>query len=187
MKVYELHPSSLPNGEFAAAWFDDEQLLWDDDRLHKAPSLIGDWRAPRLRMLREQQGVTDVLFNPNGIAVCDRVREALRPFSEIEFLPVAIARFVTFYLVHVTATIDALPEFSMRRAPPPSGNVVELYQFPVDFACPAAFFRVRQPADSAAGRAGYCLPEIYVNDSGARAVMASCAGYWEARPLPRTV
>jgi hypothetical protein len=123
MKVFELHPSSLPNGEFAAAWFDDEQLLWDDDLLPRA----------------------------------------------------------------VTATIDALPEFSIRRAPPPSGNVVELYEFPVDFACPASFFRVRQPADSAAGRAGYCLPEIYVNDSGARAVTASCAGYWEARPLPRTV
>ena len=186
MSVFEVQPTSLPNGEFAAAWFDDESALWDDDRLHKARSLIEEWRAPSLRLFRPERGATDVLFNPNAIAVSERVREELRRFSGVEFLPIAIEDCGSaFFVVHVTVAVEPLQEFSVRRAPPPSGNIVELFEFPTEYTPPADFFRVRQPTDSAAGPAGYCLRRIYVSDAGARALSAACGAYLEARPLRR--
>jgi hypothetical protein len=124
-----------------------------------------------------------VLYNPHGLAVSTRVREELRHFSEIEFLPVAVEGCGTFFLMHVTATVEVSPGFSVRRVTPPSGNVVELFEFPVGYVPSTAFFRVRQPADSAAGRAGYCLRRIYANEEGAGAIGASCGAYLDAPPL----
>ena len=120
MSVFEVQPTSLPNGEFAAAWFDDESALWDDDRLHKARSLIEEWRAPSLRLFRPERGATDVLFNPNALAVSERVREELRRFSEVEFLPIAIEDCGTaFFVVHVTVAVEPLPNSQCggRRRP----------------------------------------------------------------------
>lgn len=180
MSVFELRMTSLPNGDFAAAWFDGGQMLWDDDRLRKAQSIIGEWHAPQLRLFRPERGATDVLFNPNAIAVAPRIREALHHFSELEFLPIDLDQHGTFFVLHVTTAVEITPEFSVRRAPPPSNNIVELFAFPVDYAPPAAFFRVRQPADSAAGRGGYSRRNIYVSAVGARAVEDTCRGYLEA-------
>jgi hypothetical protein len=183
MSVFEIKPSSLPSGELAVAWFDDEPRLWDDERLHKVGALAGEWHAPRFRLFRAERGVTDVLFNPNALAVSAPVREALRRFSEIEFLPIAIEGCGSFFVVHVTATVEVTPGFSVRRAPPPSGNVVELSEFPVGYAPSTAFFRVRQPADSAGGREGYCLRAMYANDEGAGALEAACGAYLDVRAL----
>ena len=67
MTCFELVPKSLPDGSFAASWFDDEAFLWDDDRLRK-PLPIGDaWIAPSLLLARGE--ATPVLFNPNAIAL----------------------------------------------------------------------------------------------------------------------
>ncbi len=183
MSIFELQPSSLPDGEFAAACFDNEDRLWADERLYKAASLVGEWRSPQFQLFRAERGVTDVLFNPNAIAVSPTVREELRHFRELEFLPIAVEGCGMFFLVHVTASVEVSPGFAIRRAPPPSGNIVEIYQFPVGYTPPATFFRVRQPMDSAAGRAGYCLNAIYATKAGARAVETTCSSYLKARAL----
>jgi hypothetical protein len=188
MTIFEIKPSSLPNGEFAAAWFDNEQRTWEDERLHKIGALGGEWASPRLKLFRAaERGVTDVLFNPNALAVSSRVREELRRFPELEFLPIAVEGCGPFFVVHVTAAIEVSVGFSVRRAPPPSGNIVELSEFPVGYTPPASFFRVRQPADSAGGRAGYCLRAMYANKEGADAVEAACGAYLSARPLRERV
>ena len=181
----KFQPSSLANGEFASAWFDDEKQTWGDERLQRIGSIVNDWRPPRLKLVRAKCGVADVLFNPNALAVSSRIREQLAGFSEIEFLPIAIAGCETYFVVHVTATVEVSPRFSTRRAPPPSGNVVELYGFPVGYQPSTAFFRVRQPTDSAGGRAGYCLPELYASQEGARAVESACTPFLHARALRR--
>ena len=183
MTIFELKPSSLPNGEFAAAWFDDEQRTWDDDRLHKVGALADVWEAPRLKLFRPERGATDVLFNPNALAVSTRVRDELRCFPELEFLPIAIEGSGPFFVLHVTVAVDVSLGFSVRRSPVPSGNVVELFEFPVGYIPPAAFFSVRQPEDSSAGRAGYCLRRIYASEVGARALEAACGTYLIARAL----
>ena len=184
-RVFQLQPASLPNGEFAAAWFDDERALWDDDRLRKAGSLLGDWNPPRLQLFRPEHGSTDVLFNPNALAVSVGIREQLQMFAEIEFLPLSVVGLGMFFLLHVTATVEVSPEFSVRRAPPPSANIVELFAFPIGFTPSTAFFRVRQPADCAAGRAGYCLRSLYMSEAGARVLEATCGAYLNARAIGR--
>lgn len=176
MSIFEIKPSSLPGGEFASPWFDDEKRLWDDERLHKVGALASEWESPRLKLFFAERGVADVLFNPNAIAVSARVREALRRFSEVEFLPTSVEGCPPFFVVHVTSTVEVSIGFGLRRAPPPSGNIVELLEFPIGYAPPSAFFRVRQPVDSAGGRAGYCLRRIYANEDGARAVEAVSGG-----------
>jgi hypothetical protein len=184
MTIFAIKPSSLSNGEFAAAWFDDEQRIWDDERLHKVAVFGGEWSAPRFKLFRvAERGVTDVLFNPNALAVSARVREELRRFRELEFLPFAVEGYGSFFVVHVTATVEVSVGFSVRRAPPPSGNIVELSEFPVGYASATSFFRVRQPADSAGGRAGHCLRAMYANKEAADAVEAACGGYLSAHPL----
>jgi hypothetical protein len=188
MTVFEIKPSSLSNGELAAAWFDNEQRIWDDPRLHRVGSLAGDWDSPPFKLFRvAERGVTDVLFNPNALAVSSRVREELRPFSELEFLPIAVEGCGPFFVVHVTATVEVSVGFSTRRASPPSGNIVELSEFPPGYVPPTSFFRVRQPADSSGGRAGYCLRAIYANETGAAAVEAACGAYLSARQLRERV
>jgi hypothetical protein len=177
MGVFRVTMRSLENGVFAANWFDDEQRLWDDDRLHRGSSLIAAWKAPNLKSIRRTSGATDVMFNPNAIAVSSSVRDKLGGFPGIEFLPVDIDGEGPFSLVHVTALVDLTPGIRVNRAPPPSGNVVELQEFPADYAAPGPFFRMRQPPDSAAGSKGYCFDMIYTNDEGARALEAACGAY----------
>jgi hypothetical protein len=187
MSVFEIEASSLPNGDLAAAWFDNEQRTWDDQRLHKFGSLAGKWDPAPLKLFRAGRSITEVLFNPNAIAVSARIREKLCPFSELQFLPVAVEGCEPFFVVHVAATVEVSLGFSLRRAPPPSGNIVELYEFPVGYTSSTSFFRVRQPADSAGGRSGYCLRTIYTNKEGADALEAACGGYLNARLLRERV
>src|SRR5262245_41675172 len=127
MTVCKLRPASTPEGRFAATWFDDERLLWDEERLHKPQPLLATWKAPSLRLLEPQ--ATPVLFNPNALAVCAEVRDALAEFTEIEFLPIEAAG--TFFIMHVVTALEAPPGCSLRRSSP-SENIVELRAFPAD-------------------------------------------------------
>lgn len=184
MTIFEIKPALLSNGEFAAAWFDDEHRTWADDRLHKVDALAGDWNVPRFKLFRAAgRGATDVLFNPNALAVSARVREKLNRFPEVEFLPIAVEGVGSFFLFHVTVAVEVSLGFSVRRAPPPSRNIIELSEFPVGYVPPTALFRVRQPLDSAGGRAGYCLRTTYASEDGARALGATCGTFLIARAL----
>lgn len=178
--VYEVAPVSLLTGEFAAAWFDDEERLWDDDRLHKPQPILAEWQAPVLLLHRPERGATEVLFNPNAYAVSSGVREFLAEFPEIEFLPVQIADHGTFFLLHVVACCTPPMGCVMRKAAGPSGNILEVKAFPAGFVPRHAFFRLSQPPNSAAGRAGYCTQHIFANAEGARALEAACGSYLSA-------
>jgi hypothetical protein len=186
MSIFEIVPSSLPNGEFAAAWFDDEHQTWNDERLNMVGSLAGDWRVPRLQLVRPERGVTDVLYNPNALAVSGAVRERFSCFSELEFLPIAVEGCGPFFILRATATVEVTPGFSIQRSPT-AGNIMVLHGFPTAYVPSTAFFRVRQPPDSAAGRAGYVVPCIYANAEGARAVEAACGAYLSARAVSTRV
>ena len=174
MTILKLRPVSLPNGDFASTWFDDEELLWDDERLHKPQPLLATWQVPTLRLLKPTP--TPVLFNPNALAVSDEVRLSLAHFPEIEFLPIEVIGFGTFFVVHVTRTLP-LPDGSSVRRSPVSKNIVELFAFPKSYVPSADFFRVAQPDDSAAGISGFCMSTIYVSTAGARAILATTKGY----------
>jgi hypothetical protein len=184
MQIYEIKPVSLPNGEFAAAWFDDERRLWEDDRLHRADPIALKWQPPTLTLPRSERDVTDVLFNPNAYAVSANVRNALGNFPEIEFLPIAIGK-DTYFILHVLASFAPPSGCDLRRAPPPSENIIELFAFPAGYAAQADFFRVLQPKDSAAGAARCCTRAIYASPTGARAIEGSCGRYLWAREVRR--
>jgi hypothetical protein len=181
MTCFELVPKSLPDGSFAASWFDDEAFLWDDDRLRK-PLPIGDaWIAPSLLLARGE--ATPVLFNPNAIALSEGVKAELASFPELDFLPVSVRGHGAFFVLHVTAALDLPPGSNARLAPSPSGNLVQLHAFPPTFLAPFSFFRVRHPTSSAAGRAGYASKSVYLSEAGADCIRRVCGGLLEARPM----
>jgi hypothetical protein len=177
MSVFKLQALSMPDGKFASTWFDDERLLWDDQRLHKAEPTLAKWQGPRLRLLEPRP--TPVIFNPNAFAVSRAVREALAHLSEIEFLPVHIEGFDTYFIMHVVSAVAAPDRCFLRRSPV-SKNIVELFSFPSDYTPGADLFRVAQPEDSAAGRAGFCMSSIYASAEGAQSVLTACQGYLKA-------
>jgi hypothetical protein len=71
----------------------------------------------------------------------------------------------------------------MRIAPKPSGSIVEIHAFPGGFVPSHGFFRLSQPRNSAAGRAGYCTQQIFAGAQGARALQAACGAYLMARKV----
>jgi hypothetical protein len=184
MPVFQLRPVSLPSGSFAAAWFDDAQCLWDVPDLRRASSLIADWKVPALRLHRPELGATAVLFNPNAFAVSNGVRDELACFPEREFLPIRIEGYGQFFVLHVGASYE-LPEGSHARTPDPPGNIVNIEAFLVSFEPSLSFFRIRQPAASAAGRAASCVRATYANAKGAQAMSAAAGAYLSATEVPR--
>ncbi|HET9553700.1 MAG TPA: hypothetical protein VFP50_12095 [Anaeromyxobacteraceae bacterium] len=183
MSVSKIHAASTPSGDFAAAWFDDERYLWDDERLRRATSLIAEWTPSKLQLADPSRGATEVLFNPNALAVSERVRAALGDFRELEFLPVEIDGAGTYYVLHALVAIAPPPGCSLRRAPPPSGNIVEIFGFPQAFEPPSAFFRIQQPLDSAAGRRRSCHSHLFANARGAEAIAQTCGAFLVATEL----
>lgn len=182
MPCHSLQPRSLPDGNFAASWFDDAAFLWNDDRLHKPYSIADAWVPPHLILTRAQ--ATAVLFNPNAIAVSEGLKDELTIFPELELLPVSIRDHGTFFIIHVTTSLDLPPGSKARLAPTPSGNLMELQAFPSDFSPPHAFFRVRHPVTSAAGASGYVSRTVYMNESGARCIRHVCDKFLEATLVP---
>jgi hypothetical protein len=176
MSVFKLKVVSLPNGDFAPTWFDDEQFTWDDKRLRLAEPLVATWQTPRLQLLRPRP--TPVLFNPVALAVSEDVRAALADFSEIEFLAVEIAGFSTFFIMHVVAAVTAPEGCSLRYSP--GGNIVELFSVPPSYTPEVDFFRVALRNDLPAGSACACMPAIYASARGAQSVVATCRGYLRA-------
>ena len=176
MSIHRVKFVSLATGEFAAAWVDDERLTWEDHRLELEAS-IREWDPPTFYLIRGDAGAADVLFNPNAIVVASRVRSALEPFPELEFLPILVSGFGTYHVLHCLAGVDPPAGISLRRAPPPSGNIVELFGFPRAFSPQHAFFRVRQPPDSAAGRQRSCHRDLFVGPQGRDALSRSCGAY----------
>jgi hypothetical protein len=177
MSVFRIHPASTRSGRFAAAWFVDERYLWDDERLHRAAPLVAEWTPMRLQLADPKRGATDVLFNPNALAVSEPVRAGLADFRELEFLPIQVDGVGAYYLLHVVAAIHSPPGCSLRRGPPPSGNIIEIFGFPPTFEPAAAFFRIQQPPDSAAGRGRFCHSDLFANARGAEAITRACDDY----------
>jgi hypothetical protein len=183
LSAFEVRPVSLSNGRFAAAKFDDAACTWDDERLRKPLPLAAAWQAPKLRLLDPNAGPTPVLFSPVAHAVSPAIRSSLAACTGLEFLPIDIAGFGTFFVIHVVAAADAPPGTRLRRAPPPSGNIVEVFSLPDTFSPPADFFRIRQPRDSAAGAVGSCLKQIYVGPGGAQALDNACWQFLQAKKM----
>jgi hypothetical protein len=182
MAIYVVSPRLLPNGEFAAAWFDDERCLWDDERLHKPGVVANAWTPPRLRLLRPERGATGILYNPNAYAfsagVCERIK-----LDGIEFLPIGVDAYGTFYLVHPVVKIEVPPQSSFRQAPPPSGNIVEFISFAPTYVSRLPLFSLMQPPDSAAGRAGLFTRDLFASYEGASVLRSSGGEFLEFREV----
>lgn len=88
-----------------------------------------------------------MLFNPNAFAVSEEVRLSLAHFPEIEFLPIELIGFGTFFVVHVTRA-PPLSDGSSVRQSPVSKSIVELFAFPKSYVPSADFFRVAPPEHS---------------------------------------
>jgi hypothetical protein len=182
MACFELHPKSLSNGEFAAAWFDNAGFTWDDKRLRRAAALGTDWRPPRLALYRPERVATAVLFNPNALAVSEGVRDELAAFPELEFLPVEIEGRGVFFLLHVIESIE-LPAGSDFELAEVSGNLAQLNAFVPGFQPLHDFFRVRHPVGSAARRAESVSRAIYTSEHAARRIEAVAGSCIEARQV----
>jgi hypothetical protein len=143
---------------------------------------LTEWIAPSLQLHRPDQEATPVLFNPNAIAVSKRLRDELAAFSELEFLEVSIDGHGTYFILHAITAIELPARTSVRIAPAPSGNIVELLSFHDAFTCPPGFFRVLQPVGSAARRMGNTTRALYVGSAGKQAIERSASLFLEARP-----
>jgi hypothetical protein len=115
MSIFKLQAVSLPDGKFASAWFDDERLLWDDERLHKAEPILATRSTPRLKLLEPRP--TPVLFNPNAFAVSARVRSDSGSYLRDRVSPVEIDGFEAYFIMHVVAAVAAPERCSLRRSP----------------------------------------------------------------------
>lgn len=183
MTIFKIYPAPTPDGSFAAAWFDDDAYLWDDARLSSAAPLGEAWTPPLLKLYCPERGATAVLFNPNALAVSDEVKDALASFTEIEFLPIRIEGQGEFHIMHLTATVE-LPAGSKARTSSVSGNIVQIEAFPSSFAAEYSFFRVLQPAGSAARKSGATTRAIYANIAGAIAIAAFSRGCLAVSAVP---
>jgi hypothetical protein len=113
---------------------------------------------------------------PNALAVSGMVRDRLAAFREIEFLPVNIKGHGTFYILHFLATEEVPSNSSVRQAPPPSGNIVEIHALPNSFEPTSSLFRLKQPKESAAGRAGSLVRGMFGNANGAKVILSAGEG-----------
>ncbi len=176
MALFRLQLTSLPSGDFAASWFDDGTGLWTDERLSKPEPLEDVWRVQQLQLPDPEDRLTPVMFNPNALAVCARVRDELLPLGGVEFLPIILLG-EPYFVVHVVATRDVPSGSRYRRVDVADGNLVEFWAFPPGHEESAPLFRLRHLPDSPAGRGGFCFKHIFANDVGARAVDRYCRGY----------
>jgi hypothetical protein len=112
----------------------------------------------------------------------EKGKHALAHFPEIEFLPIDIGGVGTFFILHVVAAVMAPQRCSLRRSPV-SKNIVELYGFPPSYTPSADLFRVAQPDDSAAGRAGFCVRTIYASQGAHNQSSPLVAATWERSTL----
>lgn len=185
MSVFEISTVWM-GAHSAAAWFDDAACLWRDERLARPDSLMDVWSAPRLKLHDPERVPTPVLFNPDAFAVDHEIRHQLEEFDELEFLPVEIEGFGTYFILHFVIGID-LPAGAraLRPSPPANGNVVRVDGFPADFNPAVDFFRIRQPADSPAGRAGASTRSRYASERGAAALLRVAGSYFDAKPVPK--
>lgn len=181
--TYRMKVTSLASGRFAARWFDDETLLWEDERLYKAVPIRGKWRPPVFRLRGKSKRATPVLFNPDALAVSDAVRRSLSEFDGIEFLPIEVRGHGTYFVLHVLCAVASPAGSLFQTAPPPSGNIVEFYSFPPGFSPPGPFFRLLHPRGSAAARFGFCFSSIFVSDVGARAIRETMKGFLDVVPV----
>ena len=179
--VFELHMRSSADGGFTSAWFDDEACLWNDERLAMPRALVSEWVAPRLRLYRSEEKPTAVLFNPNAIAVSQKLKDELASFPELEFLEVLVQDHGSFFILHVITALELPPKSSARVASAPSGNLVELHSLPESFVSPSGFFRIWHPNGSAARRAGLAAKPIYAGSEGKAAVQRVASQFLEAR------
>jgi hypothetical protein len=181
MPVFEIFPSNGTDGNFAAAWFDDDECLWTDERLGTIDRIADEWHTPRLKLWKAASASTPVLFNPNAFAVSEEVRARLLDLEEIEFLPVSIEGHGVFYVLHVLKAIELPFGATARIAPEPSGNLIEIHGFPEGFSPPEGLFRVLHPEGSAARRAHRVGKTLYAGPNGAQVIGTVARGYLEPR------
>ena len=106
-------------------------------------------------------------------------------FDELEFLPVNIRDHGTYFILHVVTSCELPDGAKAHVAGPPSNNIVGIQEFPKDFESPHPFFRIRQPANSAAGRVGSCVSCIYLNEVGANAIKSVAGNFLAATEVDK--
>lgn len=186
MSIFTIQLQSDPHGSFAAAWFDNSDYLWNDKRLSESLPLSDSWQPPELQLVKPKIAATAVLYNPNALAVSQIVRDEWHEFSDIEFLPIKIKGHGLFYILHVISAIPLPGGSRAKIAPPPSSNIVEVESFSRSFNPEFAFFRIKQPENSAAGRLGVTTKELYVTRIGASAIQRSVSAYLTTKEVYST-
>jgi hypothetical protein len=133
---------------------------------------------PVSRLFYEGEDGTEVLFNPNAIAVSPRIHDCLARLDGLEFLTISVDGCGDYYIVHAVSAVEPSPEFVTRLGV--MGVIQDILSFPRSFVPPSAFFRVHQPVRSVAETNGFCTAELYANDEGARLIRELCVPYLEA-------
>jgi hypothetical protein len=182
MKIFQLRPIALTNGELAATWFGRRGGPWEDGRLCTPERLLNRWRPLRLHLMDLERGPTTTLFSRNAVAVDIKTSLQLRDFGEIELLPIELETCGTYYLLHITAS-SQLPDEAQLRIGGTFGHASrKVVSLPGTFALQHRFFRF-QHGQRQRGTPDY-LDGVYMNCEGARAIEEACSGYLYGREVP---
>jgi hypothetical protein len=170
IRIFALQPAWDADGNAEFHLVDAPDGLFDADPLHKSSPLVRSWTTPVL-VVAAARKKADAYFCPgNCFFFSARARKALEPVvvDDAEWLSVEISGLGEHFALHPLRHIR-LADTAKYRANG-VGNIVEVSKpaFEREDIADATLFCAAQPQRSAAGKAGFCLPTIYMNDLLAR-------------------
>jgi hypothetical protein len=164
MKYFKVGPDYNQQGKQSTKWIVDSLFLMKFS-IFRACSFLEEWPNDLAFTVSEEGLLYDVLFNPDGLFLSQKVRDNTEPIlgRSVEWLPVLIRDVSTYYLLHPLESVELGPNAKVKQNRV-SGNYtwVDKYDF-ASSSLPACFM-IRQAAGSAAQRAGICLAEMIVNE-----------------------
>jgi hypothetical protein len=172
-RLFKLSPEWDDKGDYPYHYIDDSKGLFKIERFHSTISLLPSWKKPVLRVYQSGDEA-DIYFCTAGyFFFTARAREAFAgAFGEnAEWLPATVDGIGELYILHPLRSLPLGCDAVVERNEI-SRNVVEIYRYRFDLSAspiPPIFF-VEQPADSAAGRAGFTFHTIHMTEESIRRI-----------------
>lgn len=165
--LYALAPV-WKSGDLEFPSIDNPAGLFECDDLHKSNSLIDSWEKPTLLPSEKSDPIDSYFCVSEHFAFSSEAVDALKELTgeNVEWLPVEIYGIGEYFFINPLVSINLGPGSQYERNEI-SKNIVEIsnYNFLDSDLADHNVFRISQPEDSSAGKAGFCLTSIVVSES----------------------